>query len=87
MENPVARITPFQQFLNGLEAAQLDFNEVMNELRAFATVMARKGNSIEMDESGLFFVTASGRLEDVISVLHKQLERLERIKKQKDDGT
>lgn len=78
-------MTPFQQFLNGLEAAQLDFNEVMNELRAFAAVMARKSNSIEMDEKGFFYVTASGKVEEVIAVMHKQLDRLEKIKQQKDN--
>jgi hypothetical protein len=79
-------ITPFQKFLRGLEAAQLDFNETMNELRAFAEVMARKQNSLEMDEDGLFYTSASGSVEEIIPILYKQVEKLERIKKQKDNS-
>jgi hypothetical protein len=78
-------MTPFKRFVNGLEAAQMDFNEVMNELRAFAEVMARKANSLELDDDGFFYVTASGPLEEVIVVLNKHLEKLQRIKKQKDE--
>jgi hypothetical protein len=76
--------TPFQRFVRGLEAAQLDMNEMLTELRAFAEIMAKKSNTLEMDENGFFYTTASGTLEEIIPTIHKQLERLERIKKQKD---
>jgi hypothetical protein len=76
--------TPFQRFLRGLEAAQLDMNEMLTELRAFAEIMAKKSNTLEMDENGFFYTTAAGTLEEIIPTIHKQLERLERIKKQKD---
>ena len=76
--------TPFSRFLAGLEAAKLDFNEVMDELRAFAEVMARKQNSIELDEEGLFYTTACGPLEKIIPEVEKQLKRLQRIKEEKD---
>lgn len=72
-------MTPFHKFLNGLNAAQMDMNEMLNELRAFAEIMARKQNSIELDEDGFFYVTAAGKLEEVIPTIEKQLERLKRI--------
>jgi hypothetical protein len=79
-------MTPFQKFLNGLNAAQLDFNETMTELRAFAEIMARKSNTLELDDNGFFYTTASGTLDEIIPVLHKQLDKLERIKKSKDNN-
>ena len=72
-------MTPFQRFLNGLNAAQMDFNEVMTELRAFAEVMAQKRNSIELDEEGYFCVTAAGPLDEVITTVEKHLHKLKRI--------
>jgi hypothetical protein len=78
-------MTPFQRFLNGLNAAQLDFNETMTELRAFAEVMAHKKNSIELDEDGCFYVSASGPLEEVINTVQKHLERLKRINEERSN--
>lgn len=77
-------MTPFHRFLNGLHSARNDFNVEMDELIAFAEVMARKQNSLELDDQGFFYVTASGPIEEVIPTLEKQLEKLERIKKAKD---
>ena len=77
-------MTPFERFVNGLKAARADINEVMEELTAFAEVMARQQNTLEMDEDGFFYVTAGGPLNEIIPTLTKQLERLERIRKQKD---
>lgn len=79
------RVTPFQQFCNGLHHVRQDFNMQMDEMLAFAEVMARKQNSIELDENGQFYVTACGTIDEIIPVVQQQLERLERIKKQKDN--
>ena len=76
-------MTPFQRFLNGLNAAQMDFNEVMTELRAFAEVMAKKQNTLDMDEDGCFYVTAAGRLEDIIPVVEGHLRKLKRINEER----
>jgi hypothetical protein len=76
-------MTPLQQFVNGLRGARMEFNEAMDELLGFAEIMANKQNTLEMDENGMFYVTTSGPLEQVIPIMHKQLERLERIQKQK----
>lgn len=77
-------MTPYRQLRNGLQQIRHDSNELLDEAIAFAEVMAMKQNSIELDEKGIFFVTASGTIEDVIPTMYKQLEKLERIKQQKD---
>ena len=64
-----------------------DFNEEMDELIGFAEVMARRQeNSIDLDENGFFYVTSAGKIEDVILTVENQLQRLKRIKEQKDIG-
>jgi hypothetical protein len=80
-------MTPFVRFLRGLEAAQVDMNEMMTELRAFAEIMAKKENSLEMDENGFFYLTASGPLEKIIPAVDALLLKLHRIKQQKDTST
>lgn len=77
-------MTPMRQFTNGLKHVRGQFLEDMDELLAFAEVLALKQNSIELDENGMFFVTATGPLEQVIPIMYQQLEKLERIKEQKD---
>jgi hypothetical protein len=84
LESP-SRVTPFQRFCNGLHSVRADFNESLDEMLAFAEIMARKQNSVELDENGFFYVTAAGPLDEIIPVMHKQLEKLERIKKQRDN--
>lgn len=78
-------MTPYRQLRNGLQQLKHDSNELLDEAIAFAEVMAMKQNSIEQDNNGFYFVTASGSLEDVIPTMYKMLDRLERIKKQKDE--
>lgn len=63
----------------GLKAVQEEFNDMMEELRSFAEVMANKHNSLELDENGFYYVVASGPLEDIIPELEKQLKKLHRI--------
>lgn len=77
-------LTPFRRFCNGLHQARADFNEQVDEMIAFAEVMALKQNCLELDENGTFYITAAGSVEDVISVMQAQLERLRRIKQEKD---
>lgn len=78
-------MTPLQKFVIGLRAAKQEHNETLDELLAFAEIMANKQNTLDMDENGFFYVTATGPLDGVISTIYKQLERLERIQKQKDN--
>ncbi len=76
--------TPFSRFLSGLHAIRADFNEEMEELLAFAEVMARKHNTLELDEHGDFYVTAQGPLDEIIPALKTHIGKLERIQKQRD---
>ena len=76
-------MTPFQKFVRGLQAAQFDLKETFDELLAFAEIMSRKSNTVELDENGFFYVTACGPIDEVISTMYKQIEKLERIQKQK----
>lgn len=80
-------MSPFQQFTRGLLAAQVEFNETIDELRAFSEVMALKKNNLDMDENGFFYMTVSGPLDEVIPSVEKNLDKLKRIKKQKDEAT
>lgn len=77
-------MSPFTRFLAGLHSIRADFDAEMEELLAFAEVMARKENTLELDENGSFYVSATGTLEEVIETLEKQLQKLKRIKQQKD---
>lgn len=79
------RMTPFAQFCNGLYCIRTELTEQIDELITFAEVMKLKQNCIEMDDNGYLYVTASGPVEEVITIMHSQLERLERIKRQKDN--
>jgi hypothetical protein len=84
MESPTG-VTPFRRFCNGLHQTRSDLNEQLDELLAFAEVMARKQNCVELDENGFFYVTAAGPIEEIILTMYTQLEKLERIKRQKDN--
>ena len=75
----------FNRFTAGLQSIQKDMNEGLEELRAFSEVMARKDNTLEMDEDGFFYITACGPLEIIIPTVEKQLTKLKRIQKQKDE--
>lgn len=79
-------LTPFRRFTNGLHHVKAEFLENIDEMLAFAEVMALKQNCIELDNDGVFYVSAAGTLEEVIPVMYHQIERLERIKKQKEDS-
>lgn len=78
------KMSPFARFVAGLRAAKADFNESIDELTAFAEIMARKSNTLELDDDGMFYITASGTLEDIIATMENQLSKLKRIKHQKD---
>lgn len=80
-------MTPFKRFCNGLKGVRSEFNEQLDEMLAFAEIMSQKSNTVELDENGFFYVTASGTLEEILPTLKKQLEKLERIKKQKEPPT
>lgn len=77
-------ISPFKRFCNGLHQVRSEFNEQLDEMLAFAEVMSMKQNAIELDEGGVFYVTASGQLDEVIPILQAQTERLKRIRNERN---
>lgn len=77
------RMTPFQKFLRGLQAAHTEHTEALEELIAFAEVMARKSNTLDLDEHGYFYSTASGPIEDILPTLEKHVSKLKRIQQEK----
>lgn len=77
-------MTPFRRFTNGLHQVRSDFNEQLDEMLAFAEVMAMKQNCVELDENGFFYVTAAGTLDEIIPTMQQQMQKLERIKLTRD---
>jgi hypothetical protein len=73
---------PYRRFCHGVQHFRQELNEELDEMLTFAEVMARQGNMITVDENGVFYSTANGTLDEIISVLHQQLEKLERIRRQ-----
>jgi hypothetical protein len=78
-------LTPFRRFCNGLHHARKEFNENVDEMLAFAEVMALKQNCVELDENGVFYVSAAGTIDEVIPVMHAQLDRLKRIREERNN--
>lgn len=79
-------MTPFQRFNNGLRHLKHELLENVDEMLAFSEVMSLKQNCIELDDNGFFYVTSAGPIDEIIPIVYKQLERLERIKQQKDQA-
>ena len=61
---------------------QLDMD--FDELIAAADIIGSRPNYLTVDEHGFYHVQASGDIKEVIYALEKQLEKLNRIKAQKD---
>lgn len=79
-------MTPFRRFCNGLKHIRAEYNENIDEMLAFAEVMALKQNCVELDENGTFYVTSAGTIDEVIPIMRSQLERLERIRKERESN-
>jgi hypothetical protein len=56
----------------------------MDELITAADIISARPNYLTVDERGYYHVQASGDIKEVIYALEKQLEKLNRIKAQKD---
>jgi hypothetical protein len=56
----------------------------MNELIVAADIISSRPNYLTVDERGYYHIQASGDIKEVIFALEKQLEKLNRIKEQKD---
>jgi hypothetical protein len=67
-----------------LEGYQAQMNQDYGELIMAAELMGSRPHYVLMDEQGYYHVQTSGTLEEVVAILQKQLEKLERIKTQKE---
>jgi len=80
-------LTPYQRLVAGLQHFKQEVIGEVDECLAFAEVMARQTNSVTFDlPNGVYYVTAAGTLEEVLPVMYKQIEQLERLKKQRDNS-
>jgi hypothetical protein len=77
-------LSPFRRFCNGLHQIRKETNEQIDEILSFAEVMALKQNCVELDENGVFYVSSAGTIDEVIPVMHAQLERLQRIREERN---
>jgi len=75
---------PLIRFKELLENTKKRMNEDMEELITGATLLAARPNYLTVDEMGYYHVQASGPIEEIIPALIKQVERLQRIKQQKE---
>lgn len=78
---------PLSRFSEIIRAHKDQFDEDMNELIMAADILGERPHYFTMDDNGLFHVQASGSIEECIRALEHHLERLRRIKKQKDEMT
>lgn len=75
----------YRRFCTGVQHFRSELNDELDELLTFAEVMARSQNMITVDENGEFYVTAQGPLEHILPVMHEQISKLERIKRQREN--
>jgi type II secretory pathway component PulF len=74
----------YRRFCTGIQHFRNEINDELDEMLTFAEVMARQQNMITVDENGIFFSTASGSLDEIIPTLTQQIEKLERIRRQRN---
>lgn len=67
-----------------LIAYQEQMNEDFNELVLGADLLSSRPNYLTVDEHGNYHIQVSGTLNEVLEALEKQLEKIKRIKAQKE---
>lgn len=75
---------PLQRFKDLLIAYQEQMNEDLNELVLGADLLASRPNYLTVDEHGFYHVQVSGTIDEVLKGLEAQLEKVKRIKAQKE---
>lgn len=84
MKNTTTATSPLTRFRDMLMLHKKQLDEDYEEIIMAAEIIASRPNYVLMDETGYYHVQSSGTLEEVVTSLHKQLEKLERIKAQKE---
>ena len=77
-------ILPLIRFKEMLETYKEQMDTDMNELIGAAEIIGSRPNYLTVDEHGFYHVQASGSIDQVLDALNKQLEKLTRIKAQRD---
>jgi hypothetical protein len=67
-----------------LQAYQAQMNEDMNELVNAADLVGSRPNYLVVDEHGYYHYQTSGTIQEVVASVEKMLEKLNRIKAQRD---
>ncbi len=75
---------PLSKFGDMLKAYQAQMNEDMNELVNAAELIGGRPNYLVVDEHGYYHYQTSGTINEVLSSVEKMLEKLQRIKAQRD---
>ena len=75
---------PLIRFRDMLASYKEQLNEDMDELINAAEIIGSRPNYLTVDEHGFYHVQASGTIDQVLHALEKQLEKLNRIRAQKE---
>lgn len=75
---------PLTKFRDMLQAYQAQMNEDMNELVNAADLVGSRPNYLVVDEHGYYHYQTSGTITEVLASVEKILEKLQRIKAQRD---
>jgi vacuolar-type H+-ATPase subunit D/Vma8 len=76
---------PLSKFKDVLINYQEQMVQDFNELIMAADLIGSRPNYLTVDEKGFYHVQASGTLDEAIKAMEQLLEKLNRIKKQKND--
>ena len=76
---------PLIRFRDMLANYKAQMDEDMNELINAAEIIGQRPNYLTVDENGYYHVQASGNIDEVIYALEKQLEKVKRIKQQREN--
>lgn len=75
---------PLTKFRDMLQAYQAQMNEDMSELVNAADLVGSRPNYLVVDEHGYYHYQTSGTIYEVVASVEKMLEKLNRIKAQRD---
>ena len=75
---------PLIRFQEMLLKCKEQMDEDLNELIGAAHIIGSRPNYLTVDEHGYYHVQASGKMDEVILALEKQVEKLQRIRQQKE---
>jgi len=78
--------TPLARFKTILETTKAQLIEDLDEMIMTTDIINQRPNHLTIDENGHYHIQASGSLDEVVLTLNKLLDKLERIKKYRDNN-